>query len=109
MNVDNLVERRACAGVNSAKFNTMIRIAQFWCNTPERVPKEGKISARRDKDHGVVGRKAQTLWLGNLKIGNFLQRIGWEERTTVEQSRETFWPASSADFNTTSGGGQDEF
>ncbi len=32
MNVDNLVERRASDGVNSAKFNTMIRIALFRCN-----------------------------------------------------------------------------
>ena len=32
MNVDNLVERRVHGRVNSAKFNTMIRIALFLCN-----------------------------------------------------------------------------
>jgi len=59
MNVDNLVESRAYGRVNSAKFNTMIRIALFLCKDRRRNRKRGKFPAPRDEDHGVVGRKAQ--------------------------------------------------
>jgi hypothetical protein len=61
MNVDNLVESSGCAGVNSAKFNTMIRIAQVWCNARELRRTGGLIFKRRDEGHRVVGRKAQMI------------------------------------------------
>ncbi|HET6932486.1 MAG TPA: hypothetical protein VFI45_19335 [Candidatus Acidoferrum sp.] len=59
MSVDNLVERTGRGRVNSAKFNTMMRIAQFWCNAPGRRQESGKNIGASDKDHRVVGRKAQ--------------------------------------------------
>jgi len=64
MNVDNLVESSGCAGVNSAKFNTMIRIAQVWCNELESRCAVGNFSARSDEGHRVVGRKAQMISAG---------------------------------------------
>jgi hypothetical protein len=62
MNVDNLVERRARDRANSAKFNTMMRIAQLWCNGREWKSELGKFFAHRDEEHGVAGRKAQNSY-----------------------------------------------
>jgi len=58
-NVDNLVERRVQREVNSAKFNTMIRIALLLCNERDSGYEREQISERSDEAHGVVGRKAQ--------------------------------------------------
>src|SRR5260221_14160486 len=62
MNVDNLVESSGCAGVNSAKFNTMIRIAQVWCNARELRRAGGPIFKRSGEGHRVIGRKTQRIW-----------------------------------------------
>jgi hypothetical protein len=59
MNVDNLVESSGSAGVNSAQFNTMIRIAQLWCNIEKLKCADGKLSEQSDEGHGVVDRKTQ--------------------------------------------------
>jgi len=61
MNVDNLVESSGSAGVNSAKFNTMIRIAQFWCNARDSRCAGWKFFKWSDEGHRVVGRKAQII------------------------------------------------
>ena len=75
MNVDNLVESGGLAGVNSAKFNTMIRIAQFWCNAPESRCTRWRFFKQSDESHRVVGRKAQMIaekkvWNGKLVYQN---------------------------------------
>jgi hypothetical protein len=61
MNVDNLVESSGCAGVNSAKFNTMMQIAHFWCNARGSRRAAGKFFKRSDGGHSVVGRKTQMV------------------------------------------------
>jgi hypothetical protein len=72
MNVDNLVERSGCAGVNSAKFNTMIRIAQFWCNGQESRRAGRNFFKRSDERHRDVGRKATNDFSGgNLERKTF--------------------------------------
>jgi hypothetical protein len=79
MNVDNLVESSGRAGVNSAKFNTMIRIAQFWCNAPESTRARRKFFKQSDEGHRVVGRKAQTfqrkeVWYGKTFAPEWMAR-----------------------------------
>jgi hypothetical protein len=68
-----------------------------------------KILERSDEGHRVVGRKAQFFEWQELSKGKLLQLSGCKERTPVEHSRETFLATSSANFNTTSAGDQDEF
>ena len=108
MNVDNLVESRACGRVNSAKFNTMIRIAHFWCNARRFRLKQGNSSACCYENHGLVGRKAQFFEWKEFQNGKLLQMNGRKEKAPVEHSRETSLTASSANFSTTSAGDQDE-
>ena len=47
MSVDNLVERAGRGRVNSAKFNTMMRIAQFWCNAQGAVTEDTEMLAEK--------------------------------------------------------------
>jgi hypothetical protein len=61
MNVDNLVESSGCAGVNSAKFNTMMRIAHFWCNARESRRAGGNFFKRSDEGHTFVDGKTQMI------------------------------------------------
>jgi hypothetical protein len=89
MNVDNLVESGGRAGVNSAKFNTMIRIAQFWCNAPESRQARWKFFKQSDESHRVVGRKAQIISAEEVWNGKRLHENAREERKLVEHSRET--------------------
>jgi hypothetical protein len=86
MNVDNLVERRACGRVNSAKFNTMIRIAPFLCKDRGRNEERGKFPAPRDSDHEIVGRKAQIL----LPTRALKRKSFAEKRMGGKKARETF-------------------
>ncbi len=57
MNVDNLVERRARGGVNSAKFNTMILIALFQCNAQEMKRDGERFSLGVTKDTELLAEK----------------------------------------------------
>jgi hypothetical protein len=81
MNVDNLVERGACRRVNSAKFNTMIRIAQFWCNECESDRVRGKqFPSGVTEDTELLVEKHNFFDWREFETGKLLQMNGCEEK-----------------------------
>ena len=58
------------------------------------------------KDTEMLAEKHKTFEWKKFKGKKFCS--GWDERTRVEQSRETFLAVSSANFSTTLAGDQDE-
>jgi hypothetical protein len=70
---------------------------------PENFSSEvTKVTELLAEKHKQFQRKE--VWNGKL-----LHQDGRGDRKPVEQSRETIFPTSQANFNTTSAGDQDEF
>jgi hypothetical protein len=110
MNVDNLVESGGRAGVNSAKFNTMIRIAQFWCNAPDPDRRAGNFSNRVTKVTELWAEKHKSFQRRKSGTENVCMRMhAKKENSWNIRVKQFCLTASFADFNTTSAGDQGEF
>jgi hypothetical protein len=68
----------------------------------EQIPRGvTKITELLAEKHTIFDRQ-------KFETGKLLQKTGWEERKSVEHSRETFLNGSWEKFSTTSAGDQDE-